>query len=87
MVSGQPLVVNDLEPSDPRYFKVGFYAGAPLRTPEGHNVGSLCIIDDTPRTEFSPRERHTLKEFGVRIYPDLMSVTPSPSDLSNSRLS
>lgn len=25
----------------------------------------LSIIDDTPRREFSPRQRHTLKEFAV----------------------
>lgn len=25
----------------------------------------LSIIDDSPRPEFSPRQRHTLKEFAV----------------------
>ena len=28
-------------------------------------VNRLSIIDDSPRSEFSPRQRHTLKEFAV----------------------
>ncbi|KAG8740737.1 His Kinase A domain containing protein [Ceratobasidium sp. 414] len=49
-----PLVVG------PPYIR--FYAGAPLRTSDGYNVGSLCVIDDRPHEEFTPRQRHTLKE-------------------------
>lgn len=52
------LVVNDTT-RDPRFadnpFVTGapgvrFYAGAPLRSPEGHGLGTLCIFDVKPRT-------------------------------------
>ncbi|KAI0955957.1 hypothetical protein AcV7_006488 [Taiwanofungus camphoratus] len=67
----EPTVVLDAQ-EDWRFVKnplvtghphVRFYAACPLRTQDGFNIGALSIIDETPRREFSPRQRHTLKEF------------------------
>lgn len=61
--AGNPLVVGAPH--------IRFYAGTPLRTHDGLNLGSLCIIDTQPRTDFTPRQRHTLKEFGRVVMREL----------------
>ena len=40
---------------------VRFYAGAVLRSPSGHNVGSLCVIDAKPRPRPSDRDLARLR--------------------------
>jgi predicted PurR-regulated permease PerM len=49
---------------------VRFYAGAPLRTGEGHAIGSLCVIDTKPRT-ISERERALLQMIANEVMVEI----------------
>jgi GAF domain-containing protein len=69
--SGEPLVVEDAL-ADPRFRDnplvtgdpyVRFYAGVPLRVPQGVVLGTLCAIDHQPRT-LDAEQLQTLRELG-----------------------
>ena len=76
IVTDQVMVVPDAC-SDPRFRAnplvteaphIRFYAGAPLRSPEGHNLGTLCVIDRQPRqpSEVQLRALALLSELVMR---------------------
>ncbi|OZI19769.1 diguanylate cyclase [Bordetella genomosp. 9] len=44
---------------------VRFYAGVPLRSPSGHPLGALCIIDGKPHHDFSEDDRQRLRELAT----------------------
>lgn len=49
---------------------VRFYAGAPLRTAEGHGLGALCILDDKPR-KLSDAQVELLNELSKLVVEQL----------------
>ncbi|GEM_PF-3124317 len=53
--SNNPLVIGDPF--------IRFYAGFPISTPDGNNIGSLCISDVKPRT-LTEQEIRIFKKFG-----------------------
>lgn len=49
---------------------VRFYAGAPLITPEGHALGTLCVFDRVPR-DLSAAQRSALRVLGRQVMAQL----------------
>jgi two-component sensor histidine kinase len=51
---------------------IRFYAGAPLRTPEGQVIGSLCVIDVVPRPAgLDPTQLSGLRSLGRQVVSQL----------------
>lgn len=72
--SRDPLIINDAS-RDPRFAQnplvtgapfIASYAGAPLTTPDGYNIGSLCAIDIVPR-QFDDRQIDVLISFAAIV--------------------
>ena len=78
ILGNEPWVVENAE-TDPRTMAnplvagelgLRFYAGAPLTTHDGFNLGTLCVIDQAPR-EFSSEEAEMLEELAGVVMDEL----------------
>ncbi len=50
---------------------VRFYAGAPLVTHDGYNLGTLCLLDGSPRDDLSNDQRATLTDLAAMVVDEL----------------
>ncbi|MDP1803526.1 MAG: sensor domain-containing diguanylate cyclase, partial [Acidimicrobiales bacterium] len=78
--SENPLVVG--EPM------IRFYAGAPIAGPDGHPLGTLCVIDREPRT-LEAGERRTLEDLAEMVEDEIaytrLAIVDDLTGLSNRR--
>lgn len=58
---------------------IRFYAGCPLRAPNGDTIGTLCIIDQRKRT-FSETDRQELSYLGALVEQELIEVRAQTMD-------
>jgi len=57
-----------------------FYAGAPLKAPNGHKLGTLCLIDRVPR-RLSDEEKVMLKNLADMVVAEMVNYVDTETGL------
>lgn len=87
ILSEAPLVVGDTH-QDARFVDnplvagdpgIRFYAGFPLRLPDGASVGALCLIDFSPR-EFTAADLAVLGDLGALAEDEFAAISAATTD-------
>lgn len=87
ILCAEPLVITDAS-QDPRFAdnplvtgdaQIRFYAGHPLRLPDGAVVGSFCLVDKRPH-EFSEAELDSLKDFAMIVEDEFAVMSAATTD-------
>ena len=62
---------------------IRFYAGYPIKGPNGHRIGTLCVIDSKPR-QLSSDEIRTLQDLGAMVEDEIKIASQAAvDDLTN----
>jgi hypothetical protein len=62
--------------------RIRFYAGAPLKAPNGHKLGTLCIIDRVPH-QLSDDEKATLQDLANMVVDEILRRAGAKGDRSD----
>jgi len=87
ILDDEPLIVHDAA-ADPRFSdnplvagapNIRFYAGYHVSAPDGSRVGTLCVIDNTPK-QVTNEQRELLADLARMVEEELISANEATTD-------